>query len=475
MTPGRLRHRGAAASAPLLVAALVSIGHPAHGRRPAPDGAEIRAACYFAYGLRLDLRDSSQHTLRGADFQRKVADFYAGLPAAAPLEEAYWVLSLPEHFQETITKECPALVILSYVLVAETKLYLEPESAAGYAATAASVFQQLDTRLQAMLLESWPIQQASDRYMAMERAVRQSQAVAPQGFSVDFVVAHCREDLSWMQAALSHWARSGSARVFVYEKCGEGAEPRFVDIGGGAIPSVHVAVADDGPAGRRDECSAFLTHLIRHSLEGNLAYYTVFLQGDAYNHVQMRHLDLVMRSVGLATLDVPFLHLSQARMVASSSPCKRAIFEQALGRTPAGMQVSYCCAHFMARWDSVLARGREAWERALSAMDTLPLSGCEAVRPATGMHCLAFEAMWHVFFGMPEKLPPRAEDVGLPVFLRMPEADGSDLPGGGKCELYLANAAGDPSRSAWVDEIDAAGVDVSGARSIGYMHATPGE
>merc|ERR1719188_2868417 len=97
--------------------------------RPAPDLAELLSACYFSYALRLDLPESNHHTIRAADFQRRAWAFYSDEPASAPLEEAYWVLALPTEFQETIAKECPALVSMSYLLVAETKLYLDPPNA----------------------------------------------------------------------------------------------------------------------------------------------------------------------------------------------------------------------------------------------------------------------------------------------------------------------------------------------------------
>ncbi|CAE8653684.1 unnamed protein product, partial [Polarella glacialis] len=99
------------------------------------------SACYFAYTLKLDMPGSNHHTIRASDFQRKAADFYAGRGVPAPLEEAYWILSLPERFQDDIMKECPAMVVLSYFLVAETKLYVDPGPTQEYYEIGLSILQ----------------------------------------------------------------------------------------------------------------------------------------------------------------------------------------------------------------------------------------------------------------------------------------------------------------------------------------------
>ncbi|CAE8595011.1 unnamed protein product, partial [Polarella glacialis] len=148
--------------------------------------------------------------------------------------------------------------------------------------------------------------------------------------------------------------------------------------------------------GRKDECSAYLTHMARATQSGDAAQYTMFLQADALEHLRAHFLHIVMRSIQLRTLDVPFLHLGQARMVSSYSPCKRAIFKQVLGREQQGAASGYCCAQFLARRDMLLAPGAQTWARALQAMDDPMPAGCDSVRLGTGMHCLVFESIWHV-------------------------------------------------------------------------------
>eukprot|EP00928_Gymnodinium_smaydae_P055098 TRINITY_DN38713_c0_g1_i1.p1 TRINITY_DN38713_c0_g1~~TRINITY_DN38713_c0_g1_i1.p1 ORF type:complete len:475 (+),score=86.01 TRINITY_DN38713_c0_g1_i1:102-1526(+) len=453
----------------LLTAAVRGVGG-----RPAPDKAEIVAACFFAYALKLDMPGSNHHTIRGADFQRRAWDFYAGLPAPAPLEEAMWMLMLPESFQEVVAKECPAMLILAYMLVAETKLYIDPGTAREYAEIASSLYQRQEPKLRALIAESWPVGQATERFnsasqAALAAAERTSSAAASFG-GLDFVLAHCREDLGWVLKALRHWALPGRSRLFVYEKCGQRSDDlRPLDAEGGLVP-VRIVTVDDGSGGRKDECSAYLTHLLNVAQTADPAYYTVFLQGDAFQHVQVEFFDLIMRALRHGTLDVPFLHLGRARMVASASPCKRAIYEQVMGRPPQAMQVSYCCAHFLVRRDMVLARGTDGWQRTLDAMDELPSSGCEGVRAGAGMHCLVFEAMWHVMFGVQDQLTPRSMDTSLPVFLRVPEVDGTDLPAGANSSMYFAQAHGDPDAAAWMADLQVEPVqDVTGARSIGYL------
>jgi len=453
--------------APLLRS--LAITHFCDSVRLAPDSAEIKNACYFAYTLRLDLPGSNHHVIRGADFQRRALDFYSGLPVAAPLEEAYWVLALPESFQDTVAEECPALVALSYYLVAETKMYVDPSHALEYAEIGSGLLGKLDPRLLAMLTESWPLQLALDHLRRAGLAAQRPLLNAPQGLAVDLVVARCKEDLGWLQTVLPRWASACRMRLFLYEKCG-GQGPGSEEVGG--VPVLVVPLVDGPPGGRKDECSAYLTHLARAAWRGDAAHFTIFLQADALHHTRLQLLDFVMRAIWHGTLDVEFLHLSRARMVSSTSPCKRAIFEQVLGRRAAEVPRGYCCAQFLASRDAIIRGGSGLWERALTAMDSPLPTGCESVRPAAGMHCLVYESIWHVMFGLPERLSPRAEDITLPLFLRAPEVDASDLPGGADSPMYFKLAAGSEADVSWMDEVEQ-GIDITGARSIGYSSAAP--
>mmetsp|Transcript_25926 Transcript_25926/g.83619 ORF Transcript_25926/g.83619 Transcript_25926/m.83619 type:complete len:463 (+) Transcript_25926:110-1498(+) len=439
---------------------LQGLSLPLSSARQAPDAAEVVSACFFAYTLKLDLPGSNHHTIRASDFQRKAWDFYLGEPVAAPLEEAYWILALPTEFQEDVSKECAAMVILAYFLVAETKLYLEPAQAMEYVETGVSVLRRIESRTQTMIVESWPVDEALQRFKAEQLSLQTFQATLRDGFMVDFVVSHCREDLAWLQTALTRWSLGGLARLFLYEKCGQQGDV------GGVVPTVSVPVVDGPPGGRKDECSAYLTHCLHAARDGNLAVYTLFLQADAPAHTRPHLLNLVVQSIKHGSLDVQFLHLSNARMVSSTSTCKRAIFQQVVGRQPETLPRSYCCAQFLVRRDIITQRGAQIWDNALVAMDAPLPPGCEAVKKP-GMHCLVYESIWHVMFGEREQMRPRAEDVRLPIFLRSQESDASDLPSGANSTVYFQNAAG--VDTAWLDDLETNNNrDMSGASSIGY-------
>merc|ERR1740121_1020616 len=132
------------------------------------------------------------------------------------------------------------------------------------------------------------------------------------------------------------------------------------------------------------------------------------------------------------------------------------------------MPRSYCCAQFLARRDTIRAAGAAFWSRALMAMDESLPPGCEAVRPATGMHCLVYESIWHVMFGQPERLSTRAEDVNLPAFLRIQDTDSSDLPGGANHTMYFKLIVGEDVDVSWMDDLEERSRDLTGASSIGY-------
>merc|ERR1711871_1902727 len=85
-----------------------------------------------------------------------------------------------------------------------------------------------------------------------------------------------------------------------------------------------------------------------------------------------------------------------------------------------------------------------------------------------GMHCLVFESMWHVMFGMPERLSTRGTDATLPAFLRLPELDDSDLPGRNNMTLYLSNVANHADGGAWMEELLDYSADLTGANTIGF-------
>lgn len=104
----------------------------------------------------------------------------------------------------------------------------------------------------------------------MARIARR-RSVPKNGHSVDLVVCHCREDLEWLNQAMMNWPVATQSRLFLYEKCGERGR-----VFGASVE--HVFVDDVGPSGRKDECSAYLTHLINAAWQQEAAEYTLFMQ-----------------------------------------------------------------------------------------------------------------------------------------------------------------------------------------------------
>merc|ERR1719473_2401902 len=125
-------------------------------------------------------------------------------------------------------------------------------------------------------------------------------------------------------------------RLFIYEKCGQEAE------GQDAMREVfsHVEVTDlpDPPDLRRDECAAYLAHIINRydgeDTETGFANFTVFLQSDASDHLKPSFLEVALRSIGAGGYDVPFLHLNTPRLVTMTSRCKMAAYLQVFEERP---------------------------------------------------------------------------------------------------------------------------------------------
>lgn len=221
-------------------------------------------------------------------------------------------------------------------------------------------------------------------------------------------------------------------RIFVYEKCGErGRIPVFTTQGGGDVEILHHALPDaldpaTGKEARRDECTAYLAHVVHHYQTG-FSDFTLFLHGDPGDHTPWGLLNLVLRALAQGTLrDVPFIHLGTPRLVHTSNPCQTGLFEMAMARPQNGPLSTYCCSQFGVSRDRMLSRQYEEFTRMYHLVDGTFPDVCERIGPsferyagARLSHCFFFEFMWHVVFGEGEELPLRADDIRLPVFLRL--------------------------------------------------------
>lgn len=309
----------------------------------------------------------------------------------------------------------------------------------------ASPFQQ---HLMASKPAAWPLQRAIKRIQVAQDAVGDAVGVALgivgravpcateiQGKSsttsfstkcfgmdtvarVDFVVAHCREDLSWLTKQLQRVPLG--ARLLIYEKCGAPLAP---DVLAAQLPTEHfMAVwqidrADIGAA-RGDECSAYLTHILG-SYE-NLADFTIFLQSDPMDHLHFDFLDLVLRSIAAGTYTTPFLPLNGPRHVRTLTPCLQAVHEEIFKENISELLGPYCCAQFAVSRDAIRRHDKDFYLHMLSLVDgssNVDLCGMEGTKRST--QCYGFEFLWHVVFGEKPEPPGREDDVRLPLHLRL--------------------------------------------------------
>merc|ERR1712194_10105 len=195
----------------------------------------------------------------------------------------------------------------------------------------------------------------------------------------------------------------------------------------GKFANVRVVPIDDGDV-RRDECAAYVEHLIKHY--ENPPDHTFFFQADAGDHMQWGYLSLVLRALEEHSLLADFVHLNHPRLVASLSPCRAEVFRQVFDRYPTAMLGSYCCAQYMVSRSRWLANPIERYQRMQQMLFGDSPPECHDI-PGHSTHCLMYEVYWHVLFGEPDDLPERAENSALPLMLRIRDLENeSYLPHG---------------------------------------------
>ena len=92
-------------------------------------------------------------------------------------------------------RECPGLLLHSYLLVAEAKLYIhEPSHAHAFFQKAISMEAELDSEARGLLFENWPIQVAVDSYTRffISAAARALQMTSIQGIPADVNSKYCQ-------------------------------------------------------------------------------------------------------------------------------------------------------------------------------------------------------------------------------------------------------------------------------------------
>eukprot|EP00392_Amoebophrya_sp_AT5.2_P002959 g2964.t1 len=119
------------------------------------------------------------------------------------------------------------------------------------------------------------------------------------------------------------------------------------------------------------------------------------------------------------------------RIVQNLTPCKRKIFEETFGRTPAALG-TYCCAQFVVGRSRLMLPEKKIYDKLLAMLDdeVAPKPECSDIK-GHSTHCLMYETIWHVLWGEADLLPLRGENAELPLFLRARDVDNeSYLPVG---------------------------------------------
>jgi len=370
------------------------------------------------------------HSISAAQFQMRLKGYYQE-NRRPPLREAFFLVTLPPAYQREMLLGCPGMVVLAHLLIAESRLYThEPNEALELVARAQEMMEipEVAGIHSEGVKKAWPWNEAMNRIDSTLAFLESNR----QELSTDIVLPHCREDLSWLGNTSLLQLLPARTRVLIYEKCG-GDETLLRHLQG-LLPH-HVQLIftrlDDpvdpvsGQAARRDECTAYLSHVVHHFQD--LADVTLFLHGDPSDHTPFGLLNLVFRGLTLGTFSkLDFIHLGAPRLVATYNPCQDDIYQRAFGRESQHRLFTYCCSQFLVSKRRIQSRPLMDYVRMLQLVDGSVADQCERIGPSyekyAGQrlsHCFFLEFMWHVVFGQDDELPSRADDTTLPVSLRL--------------------------------------------------------
>ncbi|CAK0840730.1 unnamed protein product, partial [Prorocentrum cordatum] len=378
---------------------------------------------------------------------RRADRFYRG-PARAsvpPLEDAAWlVLGTSLEQRGGLAQDCPGLVVTALLLLAEATAFSGSPAAGAYAQEAEGYALALERRSPEqfqIMLDMFPVQEA---WSSLQKAWPwlQGLSAAPGGSAgptVDIVVARCKSSLRWL------WELDlpERARVLVYDKCGSGLDDFESETAGlrGAVAAVeYVPAPEQGALGLMTaECTAYLAHIVRALRAGDLADYTLFVHDDGPRHIRTSLLNLALRGLRIGSYSSPFLHLVHERYPAFRTPCLRAVFQQVFGQELNGSLSSYCCAHFIVGRGRIQARDRGFYEDLARLISDAPYAREQGGACNVGSKpCYVMEFLWHVIFGEPGELLPRAEDPSLPLALRYEGGRATRLPSPLRVTPYMA-------------------------------------
>lgn len=314
-----------------------------------PTENELANTCYFTYRMNFIICDQtlsqeeaaeaikrgechSDYKIMGANFQME-SDKYVLGEAPPPLEAAFWLIGMPENFQSRTMEECPGVMILSYVVIAEAALFLhgpKNDLATGFVRDAAVISRTM--KYQEVVMNSWSINAAFYAFQRLHTSVlEQTESLKEKNLdlSVNVVVCRCgTESLKILEKRLELIDRKAT-RIYVQELCLEET-------------ALQIAAKDPGNLQMKDANSYLdvalqlatefypqtfqnitMTTLASPSCspvlpsELTVADYTMFLGRAEYelqNNANSRFLDLVFRSLEINTFIISdFVHLGNFR------------------------------------------------------------------------------------------------------------------------------------------------------------------
>ncbi|CAD7965344.1 unnamed protein product [Amoebophrya sp. A25] len=417
-----------------------------------PTENELANTCYFTYRMNFIICDQtlsqeeaaqaikrgechSDYKIMGANFQIE-SDKYVLGEAPPPIEAAFWLIGMPENFQTRTMEECPAIMILSYVVIAEAALFLhgpKNELATGFVRDAAVISRTM--KYQETVMRSWSINPAFHAYQRLHNAVleqTESLAEKKEDLSINVVVCRCgTESLRVLEKRLELIDRKAT-KIFVQELC---LEETALQLAAGEAASAGKSGAD-ALAGK--DIQTYMDIALRLSTEFYpqsfknitlttlaaqscspvlpedlpIAEYTLFMgraEHELENNANTRFLDLVFRSMEINTfLLTDFVHLGNFRSVADDlSACQegiarqlaemRGVVNKRTGRRP--VLSTY-------RGD-LFAVKREAMAHITGLKLGSELCAPEGLGP-----------VWPLLFGKPFLLPTHEDDASIPTFLR---------------------------------------------------------
>eukprot|EP00392_Amoebophrya_sp_AT5.2_P014615 g14776.t1 len=405
-----------------------------------PQENELANTCYFTYRMNFIICDQSlsqeeaaeaikkgechsDYKIMGADFQMS-SDKYVLSDGVPPIEAAFWLIGMPENFQSRTMEECPAIMILSYVVIAEAALFLhgpKNDLSVGFVRDAAVISRTM--KYQDTVMNSWAINPAFNAYQRMHSAVL-DQVDSGSDLSVNVVVCRCGEESIELLGDRLKLIDRKATKLYVQELC---LEETALTLADQARREDAEKAAEIPMTGYLDMALKMATEYYPQTFQNitlttlasrsctpilpddlPLAEYTLFLGKpdlELGKNANSRYLDLVFRAMEINTfLVADFLHLGNFRTIADDlTPCQQGIAAQvAEMRGKKGKQPLL-----------------STYRGELFVVKREPLKHVHDMR--LGSELCAPEGLgpvWPLLFGKDFLLPVHEDDTSLPTFLR---------------------------------------------------------